>query len=110
MRVKYIKASIDTIVARINNQESLQAMRQKLQNSKLSELWGKIWEEVIADPPPQLDFAALEQRNHLGPSNIEKIEGLNGKPNEEEVEQMIRSIMDTLPHLGDGKYCVLFTN
>lgn len=100
LRIKYIRASIETILTRLKSNESLQAKRQKLRNSKLSDLWSSIWKEVIADPPPQINFAALEQKSIDNEENREEAEG---KPSEAEIEQMIRTIMDTLPHLGDGK-------
>lgn len=62
---------------------------------------------MIADPPPYLNFAALEQKE--GQSLLDKGEtpSTNKGVPSEEIEEKIRTIMDTLPHLGDGM-CLLF--
>lgn len=102
MRVKYIKVSIDTIVARLNGPESLREKKEKLKNYKLSDLWNDIWKDTISDPPPLLDFGLLNQKKNGAINGQIPIEASGGKQNEAEIENKIRTIMETLPHLGDG--------
>lgn len=102
MRIKYIKASIDTIVARLNNPETIRVRKEKLKNCKLSDLWHDIWKDVISDPPPRLDYALLKQKDNTAIHSEELVEASAGKHSDAEIENMIQTIMETLPHLGDG--------
>lgn len=99
-----MKASIDSIVTKLSRPESLSVKQKKLEECKLSDLWNNIWKDVVGDPPPQIDFGLLEQSEQ--PVNGNKETGAaaaaNGKPSESEIEEMIQTIMEMLPHLGDG--------
>lgn len=116
MRVKYIEASLETILSKKVKKESLQVKKQRLKNCKLSDLWKSIWKVPFIDPVPQIDVAALDEvalngsANEIRETPKEKSDKPKKETNEtnEEVEQKIRSIMDTLPHLGDGKLLFVY--
>lgn len=107
LRIKYINATMDSIVSRAGNRQSLDARKQKIKNCKLSDLWKTVWKTPVGNASSQFKSKAVEQNPRMGPSSSKVTTDNNvRKSNENNVEEMIRTIMDTLPHLGDGK--VLF--
>lgn len=106
--MKYIKASIETILFNEAEKESTVPLEERLNNCKLSDLWSQLWSDVVVDDPPlDTDTEELERLEEEWRSEEVETQDVDNKQKEdtdEEVEEMIRSIMETLPHLGDGKF------
>lgn len=108
LRVNYIKGSVDAILLNEAEEERTVLVEEKLKNCKISDLWNHVWGDVLVDDPPlDINTEELQQLDEEPGSEDEETEDIDNKPKEdtnEEVEQMIRSIMETLPHLGDGEF------
>lgn len=102
----YVKSSIETIVEKLNNPDAPRLKMQKLKNRKLSDFWNDIWKDIVEEAPPELDPGRLQdEERKLAAGSTEQ--GNATKFSEPEIEGKIRTIMDTLPHLGDGTVVVI---